>query len=144
MVEKLIYAGRKLKQDLFSLRFALLGIAAYFLFVHFAFGQFCPMLIFLHFPCPGCGMTRALFLALTGCWAAAWQLQPLVFGWIALGIWFVVERYFLETPGVHSVKTCAFRQRKVFLKVFLVLLLAGTLALYVWRVIHGFPAELVS
>lgn len=138
-------AGKQLKEDLFNLRFALAGIAVYFTVVHFAFGQFCPMLIFLQFPCPGCGMTRALFFVLTGRWAAAWHLQPLIFGWIAWGLWFAVERYFLAEDfrlGLSAGHRSSVRKSRWFLRSFLILLLVGTLALYVWRLVHGFPGEL--
>ena len=95
-VKKRIQRGfRLLRNDLHALRYAILVIGIYYLAVHFLFGQFCPMMIVLHLPCPGCGMTRALWLVLSGRWVKAWNLQPLVFGWIGLGSWFGVRRYLL-------------------------------------------------
>ena len=128
-MERLKMAGMRLRQDLYDLRFALPGIAAYYLLVHFLFGQFCPVMIFFRFPCPGCGMTRALFLVLSGHWAQAWRLQPLIFGWILLGIWFGWNRYFQE-------------KKSVLLTWCLVFLLLSVLGLYAWRLFHGFPAGL--
>ena len=87
---------RRLGKDLYDLRYALLGITVYYVTVHLLFGQFCPLMITFHIPCPGCGMTRALILVLTGQWRGAWQLQPLVYGWILLGILFGVNRYLLD------------------------------------------------
>ena len=147
-MRRLKQAGKRLRQDIYRLRFALLGIAIYYLVVHFVFGQFCPMQIFFHFPCPGCGMTRALFLVLTGSWEEAWALQPLVFGWVALGVWFGVDRYILGVAQVTT-ETCPAQSEKAstvkkLQKAFLVVLLVGTLALYVWRLVHGFPERLMG
>ncbi len=59
-----------------------LGAAALALFVFVPGIQpLCPMRWMLHIPCPGCGMTRAAALALTGQFAAATRMHPL---------WFVV------------------------------------------------------
>jgi hypothetical protein len=115
-----------LKNDIYELRWAALGLTVYYIVVHIAFGQFCLMKIFLHIPCPGCGMTRAFFLALTGHIKAAWRLQPLIFGWILWAVWFGAERYLGQ-------------KRSVLLRVYLVCLLLLTLALYGYRMLYGFP-----
>ena len=53
-VKKRIQRGfRLLRNDLHALRYAILVIGIYYLAVHFLFGQFCPMMIVLHLPCPG-------------------------------------------------------------------------------------------
>ena len=130
-MERLKMAGRRLGQDMYELRYAFLGIAVYYLLVHFLFGQFCPVMIFFHFPCPGCGMTRALLLVLRGHWAEAWQLQPLVYGWMVLGFWFGFERYIRN------------QKSSVLMKGYLIFLLLAVLGLYFWRLLHGFPAELL-
>lgn len=119
----------RLREDLYELRYALLGIAIYYITVHVIFGQFCPMMIVLHLPCPGCGMTRALFLVLSGHWRQAWQLQPLIYGWMLLAILFVVNRYLLN-------------KKPKALIYLLVVMLLGTLFLYAYRICFGFPFEL--
>ena len=119
----------RLREDLYELRYALLGIAIYYITVHVTFGQFCPIMIMLHFPCPGCGMTRAFLLVLSGHWQQAWQLQPLVYGWILLAALFVMNRYLLN-------------KKPKILTYFLIVLLVGTLFLYVYRICFGFPPEL--
>ncbi len=125
-----IRAGlRRLGKDLYNLRYAVLGIAVYYVIVHILFGQFCPMMIALHLPCPGCGMTRALMLVLTGHLQEAWRLQPLVFGWIFLAVLFAVNRYILD------------RKPKI-LTYLLVVLLLGAILLYLFRIKTGFPIEL--
>lgn len=121
----------RLGRDIYNLRFALLAIGIYYLTVHALFGQFCPMMILLHLPCPGCGMTRALFLVLSGRLGMAWELQPLVYGWILLVLLSGVNRYLLG----HKPK---------LLTGFLVVLLLATLILYAYRIYSGFPPELVG
>ena len=126
-----IRAGiRRLGKDLYGLRYAFLGIAVYYLTAALLFGQFCPMMIFLHLPCPGCGMTRAFGLVLTGHWQEAWRLQPLVYGWTLLGALFGVNRYLLD------------RKPRVLTGLTVVLLL-GTVFFYMYRIGTGFPAELI-
>jgi len=39
----------------------------------------CPLKIFAHVPCPGCGATRACLLTLQGQWRAAFSINPLGF-----------------------------------------------------------------
>ena len=115
-MERIRTGLRRLGRDIYDLRYALLGIAIYYVTVHLLFGQFCPMMIFLHLPCPGCGMTRAFVLVLTGHWQQAWQLQPLVYGWILLGILFGINRYLLD-------------KKPRMLTVLLVMLVLGTIVL---------------
>ncbi len=120
---------KRLREDLYGLRYALLGIAVYYAAVHLVFGQFCPVMIVLHLPCPGCGMTRAFVLALTGRLKEAWKLQPLVYGWILLAVLFVVNRYVLD-------------RKPAVLTGLLIALLLGTLFFYIYRIGTGFPPEL--
>lgn len=37
------------------------------------------------FPCPGCGLTRAMFMVLRGDFAGAWKMHPFIYGVIILG-----------------------------------------------------------
>lgn len=93
---------RLLAGDLRRLCPAAAAILAYGVVTHLLFDRFCPMLILTGFPCPGCGMTRALFLVLTGRFAAAWRFQPSVYGWILLAAAFGMRRYLIKTafcPG---------------------------------------------
>ena len=120
---------KRLRKDLYGLRYALLGIAVYYAAVHLIFGQFCPMMIVLHLPCPGCGMTRALVMVLTGRLKEAWELQPLIYGWILLAVLFAVNRYVLD-------------RKPAILTGLLIALLLGILFFYVYRIGTGFPPEL--
>lgn len=129
-MERLRAGLHLLRSDLYELRFALLGIAAYYLVVHLMFGAFCPVVILTGFPCPGCGMTRALFLVLCGSFVEAFRLQPVIYGWLLLGVWFVWNRYGGNGKASKSMKSC------------LVFLILATQAIYVWRLFFGFPVQL--
>ena len=128
-MERVKAGACRFREDLYELRYALLGIVIYYITAHVMFGQFCPMMIVCHLPCPGCGMTRAFFCVLSGRWQQAWQLQPLVYGWMLLAALFVVNRYLLN-------------KKPKFLTYLLIAMLLGTLFLYAYRICFGFPLEL--
>lgn len=86
------------------------------------------MVLISGLPCPGCGMTRAFFLVLQLRFAEAYQMHPLVYGWIALGIVFCVRRYGMGKE-VNSLKKYA------------IALLAAMVVLYIYRMIRFFPDQ---
>ena len=128
-MERIRMGLRRLGKDVYQLRFALLGIGGYYVTVHLLFGQFCPMMIIAHLPCPGCGMTRAFLLVLMGHYKEAWELQPLVYGWILFGGIFGMNRYLLN------------KEQRRFTGLLMLLILA-TIFFYVYRIGTGFPVEL--
>ena len=117
--------------DIRMLAPAIGAILAYGLVTHLIFDRFCPMLILTGCPCPGCGMTRALFLALTGQFSRAWEFQSPVYGWILFGLAFGIRRYFIRKPFSS-------REKSGWL-LLLSLLLISSLVLYGYRIFHGFP-----
>ncbi|MDD2972252.1 MAG: DUF2752 domain-containing protein [Lachnospiraceae bacterium] len=66
---------------------------SYYLLVRIRFHAFCPLVIVTGFPCPGCGMTRAMLCLLTGQFQRAWNLNPSSFLWLGILIWFLYARY---------------------------------------------------
>ncbi len=120
-----------LLEDLRNLAPAIAAIFVYGIVTHLIFGRFCPMLILTDFPCPGCGMTRALALVLTGRLSMAWELQPLIYGWILLAAAFGIRRYLIG-------KKMSSKEKNIWLLA-LGLLLAGSLVLYGYRIFAGFP-----
>ena len=58
-------------------------------FLGHAFGAECAFRLRFGIPCPNCGVTRAVILALHGEWARAWRIAPggpaLVIGTLVLG-----------------------------------------------------------
>ena len=148
MIRRIGRGLRLLGTDIRTLLPAIVALAAYWTVTHLLFDRFCPMQILLGLPCPGCGMTRALGLVLTGQFAAAWRLQPPVYGWIVAGIAFGVQRYL-----VNGDKGCAKggkseahaenrrkKQAKMWTWVLIFLLLWG-IGLYLWRMRYGFPVS---
>ncbi len=75
------------------------GFAAVFLLysaaTHFTFGVFCPTRIVTGLPCPGCGMTRAVFCFATGQFAKGWAYHPLGICWLLWAVAFFAFRYLL-------------------------------------------------
>ena len=55
-----------LLQDLWNIRIAILLFAIYFVIGRKFLYSLCPMVIMTGFPCPGCGLTRAMFMVLRG------------------------------------------------------------------------------
>ena len=141
-------------QDIRALLPAILAVAAYWGVTHVLFDRFCPLQILFDFPCPGCGMTRALGLVLTGHFAAAWSLQPPVYGWIAAGLGFGIQRYLADCvisqemgsveaeSGKQTADVEKHRRKRanMWTWVLIALLLWG-IALYGLRLIQGFPTS---
>ena len=65
-----------LLQDLWNIRIAILVFAIYFVIGRKFLYSLCPMVIMTGFPCPGCGLTRAMFMVLRGDFAGAWKMHP--------------------------------------------------------------------
>ena len=152
MIQRIRCGIRLFGKDIRALLPAILALAWYWLVTHLLFDRFCPMQILLGLPCPGCGMTRAFMLVLTGRFAAAWSLQPPVYGWIVAGACFGIQRYLVDSVGTEyagpaemesgkgssDVEKQRSRRAKMWIWVLLVLLIWGV-GLYLWRVLHGFP-----
>lgn len=125
-----------LLEDIRALFPAIAAILVYALITHLIFNRFCPMLILTDYPCPGCGMTRALFLVLTGQFARAWEFQPPVYGWILFGTAFLIRRYLTEKPLMS-------REKNIWI-LLLALLLFWSLILYGYRIFAGFPQKIAA
>ena len=76
-----------LLQDLWNIRIAILVFAIYFVIGRKFLYSLCPMVIMTGFPCPGCGLTRAMFMVLRGDFAGAWKMHPFIYGVIILVGW---------------------------------------------------------
>lgn len=72
--------------------FALVFIV-YDALVQLVFGAFCPIAVVAGLPCPGCGMTRAVFFFATGQFERGWAMNPIGIGWLILAVYFCVMRY---------------------------------------------------
>lgn len=90
---KLKEIGERIGSDFRIYGGAAVWFAAYYVTAHFLFRAICPMVILTGFPCPGCGMTRAVFCFATGQFARGWRLNPLGILWLLLILYFIVMRY---------------------------------------------------
>ncbi len=114
----------KLKEDWKNNRVALLIVLAVVV-VATVFGKgVCYFRNITGIPCPGCGMTRSFLYILQGEFAKAWQMHPFAYGWIVLAVIFFVDRYVI-------------RGKEVLWHVALIVLCAGMLVFYVYRLFTG-------
>lgn len=74
--------------------------------------------------CPGCGLSRSFLFILQGQFEEAWKLQPFAYGWIVFGILFLIDRYL-------------FGKKEILWKVTLIILCAGMLLFYLYRLFTG-------
>lgn len=83
-----------LLQDLWNIRIAILVFAIYFVIGRKFLYSLCPMVIMTGFPCPGCGLTRAMFMVLRGDFAGAWKMHPFIYGVILLCVGLILYYVF--------------------------------------------------
>lgn len=102
--------------------FAYLFVGRHFLY------SLCPMVMITGFPCPGCGMTRAMFAFLRGDFVAAWKLHPFLYVLIFYVVCLGIRRYVL-------LKECK-RYGSYLLWIF-----AAMFLFYIYRMIRYFPGN---
>lgn len=113
-------------RDIRNLWVAALAIIGYGILMNLIFGAFCPMVILTGIPCPGCGMTRAVFYLFTGRLHQSFFMHPMAIPIVCLIFYFLWNRYIIG--------------RKVKGMVFLIGAAAVILILfYVWRMYLFFP-----
>lgn len=127
-VERLKKAAQLLGKDIRNYDIGFFMIILYFLIMRKWFYSSCPMVVLTGFPCPGCGMTRAMILILKGSFAGAWRLHPFSYAWLVYGVVFFARRYILQ-------KEC-----RSILKCFLIIVV-GMVVFYVYRMATVFPDE---
>lgn len=89
----LLTAGKRITDDIRSYWGFGAAFVIYNILAHFLFHAFCPSVIVAGLPCPGCGMTRAVFFFATGQPVLGWRMNPLGILWLLLAIYFCVMRY---------------------------------------------------
>ena len=90
---RLSVAGNRIKKDIRQYGPGILmAVLLYFLF-HGLFGAFCPSLLIMGLPCPGCGMTRAVICLFKGEFARSWALNPAAGLWVMWALLFAYNRY---------------------------------------------------
>ena len=96
--------------------------------ISFIFGTFCPVAFVTGFPCPGCGLTRAALSLISLHPVRAWDYNPSLYLWAAMGLAFIVRRYF-QGKELSPL-------RPLFAAV-----IVATVLIYIWRMIHCFPGS---
>ena len=121
-------AVQLIEKDIQSYYIGFLVLGIYFLLMRKWFYSSCPSVVLTGFPCPGCGMTRAVELILKGRFARAWRLHPFSYAWLIYGVVFFIRRYILQ-------KEC-----RSILK-YLLIIVCGMVVFYVYRMVCRFPGE---
>lgn len=92
-MEKLRDGVRRLWADLKEYRYALAGLAAYYLLTRLFGAPFCPMRSITGFPCAGCGLTRAFLHMAAGEFSEAARMNPMAFPVLAFFLYCGYFRY---------------------------------------------------
>ena len=119
---------RRIIKDLRDNRAPIIAIAILWVLTEIIFHRFCPVVIMTGFPCPGCGLTRALFNLITLHPIKALEYNPSYPLWVALAVAFFIRRY------VQGRSTTVLRYP--MMAVCLI-----TIGIYIWRMTHVFPAK---
>ena len=119
---------RILKKDLNNLKVPVFIFCIYLIIAKTLMKSLCPAVIITGFPCPGCGMTRAVFAILRGDFSAAWALHPFAFALYGFLILFGIWRYIL----MRDVKE---------LNGILIGLVSALILFYIYRMVRYFPGE---
>ena len=119
---------KKLFDDIKSARWAIMIIIAYFAFLKSYLYTLCPVMNLTGYPCPGCGITRALFRVLHLDFIGAWKMHPFIYPIIFLAVWFCYDRYITGK-----------NMKNWFWAVVIVAI--AMIIYYVWRMYMYFPGE---
>lgn len=101
--------------------------ATYVIILSRFFYSLCPSVLITGYPCPACGMTRAVTLVLTGHFAEAARLQPFVYVLGIFAVVFFVYRYLLLKDSMEWIKWS------------MAVIIACMILFYIYRMIRYFP-----
>ncbi len=87
---------KRLKEDIYHLKYALLILGLYCLFMQLHFGTVCPIKALFHFSCPGCGLTHATYYLFVGRWKDSLLANPTCILWLCTFFLFFYDRYRTE------------------------------------------------
>ena len=117
---------RRIIKDLWDNRATIIALAIMWVMAELVFHRFCPVVIMSGFPCPGCGLTRALFNLITLHPIKAFEYNPSYPLWVALLVAFVIRRH------VQGKSTRILRYP-------LMAVCLITIRIYIWRIPALFP-----
>lgn len=127
-VQIIVAALKKLWQDLWKMKFLIIGFLIYIKAAKLFLGAMCPMVIATGLPCPGCGMTRAAKSFITFDFRQAYIYNPTIFMWGAYIFYLGLHRYVLNKKVAHFVPVTT-------------VVASITIGVYLYRMIYCFPGE---
>ncbi len=119
----------RIASDIRKYRLAAACLLLYYAVVRLVFHAFCPLVILTGLPCPGCGLSRAVWFLLLGQPVRSLRMHPLGIFWLLLLIAFLGDRYLAGKPHTKG------------LALYAALLCAATLILYLYRMAAFFPGR---
>lgn len=118
--------GARILKDIRNFWAVAAALMIYTVFMNLFFHAFCPMVIMTGFPCPGCGMTRALFYLITGRFGESVRMNPMGIPIACLFLYYFGNRYLLG-------------KRAKGMKLLIGIALVGLLVCFGWRMYLFFP-----
>ena len=113
-------------KDILDYKWPLLLFGIYYVVIKKIFRAFCPLVIVTGFPCPACGMTRALLYLFTGQFERSFNIHPMGALFVLLAVYCIVMRYFLG-------------KRVLGLKYIVAVLMSALIVFYLYRMATIFP-----
>lgn len=93
MKRKCLEVGNRIGRDIRQYGVGILAAVILYFLMHGLFSAFCPSVLISGFPCPGCGMTRAVLYLFRGQFARSWALNPAAVLWVLWVLLFAYNRY---------------------------------------------------
>lgn len=93
MKKKISEIGNRIEKDIRQYGLGLLAAVVLYFVLHGLFDAFCPSVLITGFPCPGCGMTRAVIYLFRGQIGRSCAINPAGILWVAWAALFAFERY---------------------------------------------------
>lgn len=127
--KRLKIALERFVADVYAGKFVILLFLLYIRISKWIFGSMCPMVIITGLPCPGCGLTRASYASIVLNFEEAIKLNPSVFFWLFMILWFLGFRYLSE------------KQKAPFINAIMVITILVSLGIYIYRMATVFPSD---
>lgn len=97
---------QRIKTDIIQYKALIAALLICMTVLFLLFHKICVFSIVIGYPCPGCGITRALMLFLTFQWREAFAMNPMIFIWIPFIVYAAVCRYVLNRRMKHFTVIC--------------------------------------
>lgn len=84
---------RRIWRDIQKYWMGIVAVILFYFFMHFFFGVFCPMVLVTGFPCPACGINRAILFLASGQLARSVSVNPMGIPVVLFFLYAVIQRY---------------------------------------------------